>query len=164
MTDMQRHIVLEPEGIRYIRKYNIPYPEHALAQSTDEAATIANRLGYPVVLKVVSPDVIHKSDVGGVVVGLSSPEEVSRTYNEIVFRVNQAVSGARIKGVLVCRQVDEGLEVIVGAHHDTVFGPTIMFGLGGIFTEVLNDVAFRIVPLNTDFRAMFNRHRDIRIL
>lgn len=147
MTNTQRQLILEPEGIKYIEKYNIPYPDHALARSAEEAATIADSLGYPVVLKVVSPDVIHKSDVGGVSVGLSSPEEVSRAYEEIAVRVNQAVRRAQIKGVLVCRQADEGLEVIVGAHHDAVFGPTIMFGLGGIFAEVLNDVTFRIAPL-----------------
>jgi len=165
MTDKQCHFILEPEGISYIEKYNIPYPEYTMAQSPEEAAASADRLGYPVVLKIVSPDVLHKSDIGGVAVGLSSPEEVSRVYEEIALRVNQAVGGARIKGVLVCRQADEGLEVIVGAHQDEVFGPTIMFGLGGIFTEVFKDVTFRIAPLRKiDAQEMIREIKHFALL
>ena len=147
MADKQGHFILEPECIQYIKKYNIPYPEHSLARSPEEAVESANRIGYPVVLKIVSPDVIHKSDVGGVAVGLFSPEEVSRAYVKIVAKVKQDVGGAQIIGILVCSQAAEGLDVIIGAHHDSVFGPTIMFGLGGVFTEIIDDVTFRIAPL-----------------
>jgi acyl-CoA synthetase (NDP forming) len=98
-------------------------------------------------MKVVSPDVVHKSDVGGVVVGIEEPRGVGIAYQRIVDGVQSAVPKARIEGVLVCKQAPQGLEVIVGALDDAAFGPTVMFGLGGIFTEVMKDVSFRITPL-----------------
>ena len=145
--DVPPRFVLEPEAVKYLQKVGIPYPEHGLASSASEAAKIADSMGYPVVLKVVSPDVLHKSDVEGVTVGLVSPEEVSQGYKNLVDRVEENAPGAKITGVLVCRQADEGLEVIIGALIDAVFGPTVMFGLGGIYAEVYKDVTFRIAPL-----------------
>jgi acyl-CoA synthetase (NDP forming) len=139
--------VLEPDAIRVLEQYNIPYPEHGLATSPEEAARIAGELGYPVVLKVVSPDVVHKSDAGGVVVGVGDGREVRSAYEGILDGVRAAVPRARIEGVLVCKQAPNGLEVIVGGLDDTTFGPTVMFGLGGIFVEALKDVSFRIAPL-----------------
>ena len=147
MTETTARFVLEPEAIRLLERYGIPYPRHGLAGSPEEAARIANDLGYPVVLKVVSPDVVHKSDAGGVVIGLEDAEGVRGAYQGILNAVQNAVQGARIEGVLVCKLAPPALEVIVGALHDVTFGPTVMFGLGGVFTEVLDDVAFRVAPL-----------------
>jgi len=108
---------------------------------------IAVRLGYPVVLKIVSPDAIHKSDVGGVAVGIEDGPGVTDAYNRIVATVREHVPEADVQGVLVSKQAPAGLEVIVGALDDAMFGPTVMFGLGGVLTEVLKDVTFRVAPL-----------------
>jgi acetyl-CoA synthetase (ADP-forming) len=143
----ESRLITEPEAVQYLKRYNIPYPEHGLARSAEEAVKIAAGTGYPVVLKIVSPDVAHKSDAGGVITGLETPSQVREAYDRILARVLAAVPGASIEGVLVCRQAPQGLEVIVGALEDEVFGPAIMFGLGGIFTEVFQDVSFRIAPL-----------------
>jgi len=142
-----RHFLLEPEGIEYLRSYQIPYPDHGIAHSEEEAVDIANRLGYPVVLKIISLDAPHKTDVHGVAVGLKEDEQVAAHYKRIHDEVKRVIPGATVEGVLVCKQAPEGLDVIVGALDDPTFGPTVMFGLGGIFTEVLGDVAFRIAPL-----------------
>jgi len=142
-----KRFILEPEGIKCLRQYKIPYPDYGLAHSPEEAAEIADRLGYPIVLKVVSPDVVHKTDVQGVAIGLKDSDEVAKNFNKICGGVKRVVAGASIDCVLVCKQAPAGLDVIVGTLDDVVFGPTIMFGLGGIFTEVLGDVAFRIAPL-----------------
>jgi acyl-CoA synthetase (NDP forming) len=147
MTGSSARFVGEPEAIRLLEEYSIAYPEHGLARSPQDAARIADGLGYPVVVKVVSPDVSHKSDVGGVIVGLEDATSVRAAYDSMVGTVQTAVPKACIEGVLVCQQAPEGLEVIVGALNDATFGPTVMFGLGGIFAEVLKDVSFRIVPL-----------------
>ena len=145
----------EPQAIALLHDYGIPYPDHGLARSAGEAVGIAGRLGYPVVLKVVSPDVIHKSDVGGVAVELGDASSVSRAHAHIARSVQEQVPGADIQGLLVCKQAPPGLEVIVGAMDDTMFGPTLMFGLGGMFAEVLKDITFRIIPIqHHDAEAM----------
>ena len=139
--------ILEPHAVEYLKQYQIPYPDHGFARTLEEAVRIADRLGYPVVLKIVSTDIIHKSDAGGVVVGLKSADELAQSYQTIVSHVHKTMPDASIEGMLVCQQAPDGLEAIVGALDDPVFGATVMFGLGGIFAEVLKDVAFRIAPL-----------------
>jgi acyl-CoA synthetase (NDP forming) len=147
MSSDSRGFVLEPEAVAILRQYGIPYPECAVARNAGEAVSIAERIGYPVALKVVSPDVMHKSDAGGVVVGLGDAPAVTGGYGRLMDSVLSKVPGAKVEGALVCQQAPAGLEAIVGAIEDSVFGPTIMFGLGGIFAEALKDVTFRIVPL-----------------
>lgn len=147
MSDIQNRFLTEPEGVQYIRKYNIPYPEYGVAKTPEEAADIARNLGFPVVIKIVSPDIPHKSDVGGVKLALESPEAVISGCAQILENVQSARPAADISGILVCRQADPGLEVIVGARDDPAFGMTLMFGLGGIFTEVFKDVTFRLAPI-----------------
>jgi len=165
MPKKSRQFVLEPQAIEYLEKYWIPYPAHGFARSAKEAAEIADMIGFPVVLKVVSPDVPHKTDVGGVSLGLNDPDEVQAGYKSLIARVTKAAPGVDVKGILVCRQAEEGLEVIVGALDDDVFGPTVMFGLGGIFTEVLKDVSFRIVPLKRiDAEEMIQEIRGFPVL
>lgn len=160
MTESAARFVLEPEAIRVLEQYSIPYPAHGLARDPEEAVGIADGLGYPVVLKVVSPDVVHKSEAGGVVVGLEDAGSVREAYEAIMGKVRSSVPEARIEGVLVCQQAPEGLEVIVGALDDATFGPTVMFGLGGIFTEVLKDVSFRVAPL--EYRDAEEMVREIK--
>lgn len=159
MTGNPSRLLPEPEAISLLRAYGIPYPDHAVAGTAKEATEIADRLGYPVVLKVVSPDVVHKSDVGGVVVGLENARSVAKAYERVVASVHEHVPGANIQGMLVCRQSPARLEVIVGALNDA------MFGLGGIFTEVLNDVTFRVTPLERrDAQQMIQEIRGWRLL
>ena len=165
MSDQPRYFVLEPDAVKDIERYQIPYPKHGFARSANEAGDIANGLHFPVVLKVVSPDIIHKSDVGGVAVGLDGPHKVREGYEDLIARVRRTVPGASIKGVMVCEQADDGLECIVGAVDDSVFGPTMMFGLGGVFTEVLKDVAFRVAPLKRiDAKEMIREIKAFPVL
>ena len=147
MKDTFGSFITEFEAISYLEQYNLPYPSHGLAKNEEEAARIADRLGYPVVLKVVSHDVIHKSEVGGVALGLNQAEEVKQAYENMFIHMQTILSRDQIEGALICRQAEEGTEVIVGGIQDKVFGPTLMFGLGGVFTEILDDVAFRVAPL-----------------
>lgn len=147
MANSERY-VLEPQAVRLLEWYGIPYPAHGLARDAEAAAEIAKGIGFPVVLKVVSPDVLHKSDAGGVLVGVEDGASVREGFAAVVDRVSSVVPGAQIEGMLVCKQAPAGLEVIVGALEDQTFGPAVMFGLGGIFTEVLRDVSFRVAPLH----------------
>ena len=148
MAPRGERYISEPQAVQLLEKYGIPYPAYAFARDAKEAAGIAEELGFPVVLKVVSPDVLHKSDAGGVLVGLENRASVREGFTALVGRVSSAVPGAHIEGALVCQEAPAGLEVIVGALEDETFGPTVMFGLGGIFAEVLRDVSFRVAPLH----------------
>ncbi len=132
--------------------YGIPFVESGRAADRDEAVKVASRLGYPVVLKVDSLDVLHKTDVGGVQVDVRSDEEVARGFDRMIEAVREAQPDARVDGVIVQPMLRRGREVILGMTLDPAFGPLIMFGLGGIFAEVLRDAAFRIAPL-TDLDA-----------
>jgi len=147
MTHPAQHFLLESEAIQLISSYGIAYPQYRFASSADEAVMGADAIGYPVVVKVVSSGVIHKSDVGGVAMHLNDADAVREA-----FRGMQAVvakcPGTDMPGVLVCEQAPEGVDVIVGGFRDETFGPTIMFGLGGIFAEVMDDVAFRVAPID----------------
>ncbi len=140
--------LLEHEAISVIKSYGIPVAEAYLAKNVEEAIEIASKIGYPVVLKLVSPDISHKSDVGGVIVGINSPDQVREAFNKIMENVPKKAPNARITGILVQKMAEKGgIEVIVGGLRDNVFGPVVMFGLGGIFVEVLKDVSFRVAPL-----------------
>jgi acetate---CoA ligase (ADP-forming) subunit beta len=147
MSAVEQKMMPEPEAIDLIGEYGLPYPEHRLVRSAAEAAEFAVQIGGPVVLKIVSPQVPHKSDAGGVMTGLAGAEAAAQGYEELLTQVKESVPGAKISGVLACREAEPGLEVIIGGLRDRTFGPTVMFGLGGVLTEVLRDVAFRIAPL-----------------
>ena len=158
-------LVSEPRAVDWLTAYNIPYPAHKMATNAENAVLAANNLGYPVVLKVVSPDISHKSDVGGVRVGIKDEAQVAREYIRMMEQVRSAAPHARIQGALVCCQVPDGVEAIIGAIEDPVFGPTLMFGLGGIFTEVLKDVSFRIAPVGeTDAEDMIREIKGFALL
>jgi acyl-CoA synthetase (NDP forming) len=155
----------EPEAAVLLGKYGIAYPAHDYVQSAAGAVKAAERLGFPVVLKVVSPDATHKSDVGGVAVSIQGADSVEPAFEAIVQSVRSHVPDARIPGMLVCQQAPPGLEVIVGGLQDAMFGPALMFGLGGIFAEVLEDVTFRIVPVERpDAQEMIREIRGYRLL
>ena len=145
-----RKFLLEPEAKTVCMEYNIPVTKFKVASSESEAVKFAEEIGYPVVLKIVSPDIIHKFDVGGVILNLRSAEEVRKAYNQIIENVKEHKSDVKILGVTVQEMAPPSTEVIVGAIKDAQFGPTIMFGLGGIFVEVLKDVTFRIAPVTEE--------------
>ncbi len=160
-----RYVLMEPEAKRLCIEYGIPVPRFELARSVEEAVEHAERIGYPVVLKVVSPQVVHKTDVGGVFLNVSNREEVREAYRKVVENTLNRIPSAEIVGVLVEEQVKEGVEVIVGAFRDRQFGPTVMFGLGGVFVEVLDDVSFRVAPVSeADAEEMIREIRGYRIL
>ncbi len=139
LTEVESKQLLEVAGIRVVGA--------KLARSAKDAVARSKELGFPVVLKVASPDVVHKSDIGGVKVGLKNATQVSQAYKDILTAVKQKQPDARVHGVSVQSMAKSGVEVIIGMTKDAQFGPVIMFGLGGILVEILKDVSFRIVPL-----------------
>ncbi|SNQ59873.1 acetate--CoA ligase family protein [Candidatus Methanoperedens nitratireducens] len=139
-------ILTEHEAKKLLAKYGIPVTKEQLASSADEALAIALYIGAPVAMKISSPDIPHKSDVGGVALNVKK-EFVRTTYDEIISRAKKAVPDASIEGILVQQMVPPGQEVIVGLKKDPQFGYALMFGLGGIFVEVYRDVSFRVVPI-----------------
>lgn len=160
-----RTVLTEIESKQILDEADIPTTSARLATSADEAVKAANDLGYPVVLKIVSPDVTHKSDVGGVRLGLDSPETVTAAFAEITEAVKRHEPNARIEGVAVQKMARPGIEVIVGMSKDPQFGPVLMFGLGGVLVEVLKDVSFRIVPLEPrDARQMVREIKGFPVL
>jgi acyl-CoA synthetase (NDP forming) len=142
-----RELLNEVEAKQLLQDAGVPVVTTLLATTREEARAHAELVGYPVVLKIVSPDITHKSDVGGVIVGLQDASAVTSAFEEIVANAKSAVSNADITGVAVQPMAPEGIEVIVGMTTDPQFGPVMMFGLGGIMVEVLKDVSFRLVPL-----------------
>lgn len=162
--DAGRTKLTELEALELLAAYGIPAAGAELASEASEAARIAERIGFPVVLKIVSPDLLHKTDVGGVRAGLHDGAQVRAGYQEILQRVAAAKPDARISGILVQRQA-AGRELIVGVLRDPSFGPLVMFGLGGILVEVLQDVVFRIAPITRlDARDMLRSIRGHRLL
>lgn len=160
-----RTLLSEVEAKAALGDAGVPVTATSLAQTREEAAAQAEAMGYPVALKVVSPNVAHKSDVGGVVLGIESHEEVAEAYDEIISSVQAAQPSAVIEGVSVQEMASPGVEVIVGVTTDPQFGPVMMFGLGGIMVEVLGDVAFRLAPLGEgDARDMIDEIQGRQVL
>jgi len=140
-------LLTEIESKQLLERAGIPVTKTKLARSKKEAISISKEMGFPVVLKIVSPDVVHKSDSGGVKLGLANGAQVGRAYSEIMSSVRQKYPQAVIQGMSVQIMASPGIEVIVGMSKDPQFGPVLMFGLGGVLVEVLKDVSFRIVPV-----------------
>jgi acyl-CoA synthetase (NDP forming) len=145
-----RKSLLETEAKTVCMDYDIPVTKFKLAKNDAEAVDYATSIGFPIVLKIVSPDILHKSDVGGVVVGIKNAKGVRSAYKQIMDNVKKHNSSAKIAGMLVQEMAPAGIEVIVGSIKDPQFGPAVMFGLGGIFVEILKDVALRVAPLTED--------------
>jgi acetate---CoA ligase (ADP-forming) len=140
----------ELEAREVMAAYGMRLPESQLAQSPEEAVEIANRIGYPVVMKISSPDILHKSDIGGVRVGIASASEARDAFELIEYRARRYQPNADIRGVLVQQQAPKGRECLVGVSRDPQLGPLIGFGMGGIYVEVLKDVEFRLAPLSRE--------------
>jgi acyl-CoA synthetase (NDP forming) len=137
----------EAEAKRLLGAAGIPFALERVARSRDEAVAAAPEIGFPVVLKVLSAEIAHKSEAGGVVLGLRNAEEVASGYDAMMARVRERVPNARIEGVLVARMI-EGIETVIGTKRDAIFGPVVMFGLGGVYVEVLKDVTLRLAPVD----------------
>ncbi|HID19053.1 TPA: acetyl-CoA synthetase [Candidatus Bathyarchaeota archaeon] len=141
-----RSYVMEHEVKQMLSQWGVKTTRERLCKTSREALRAAEEIGYPVVLKIASPEIIHKTDAGGVKVGISSAKELEEAFNEIMRKVREKHPDARIDGVLV-QETARGLELIIGCHTDPQFGPLLMFGLGGVFVEVLKDVSYRLPPL-----------------
>ena len=145
-----RKFLLENEAKTVCKMYGIPVTELKLAKNVEEAEKFSEEIGYPAVFKIVSPDVVHKLDVGGVILNIKSREEAKKAYNQIIDNVKKHKPEAKINGILVQEMAPSSTEVIVGAIKDQQFGQTLMFGLGGTFVELLKDVSFRIAPISKE--------------
>jgi acyl-CoA synthetase (NDP forming) len=154
-----------PEAKRVCEAYGIDVPDEGLATSADEAVALAEEIGYPVVLKIVSPDILHKTEAKGVLVGLGAAEDVSAGYETIVQNAGAYDADAEITGVQVQQMLSEGQEVLIGAVTDPTFGPVMTFGVGGVLVEVLRDVTFRLAPTSAaDALEMINGIRAADVL
>jgi len=142
-----RRTLLEHEAKRLFAIHGAPVPADFLAQTAKEAVELAKKIGSNVVLKIVSPDILHKSDAGGVRLKLRTEKEIHRAFDEIMENVRNFNPRADIRGVLVSPMAAEGVEIIIGTKYDDQFGPVIMYGLGGIMVEILKDVSFRVLPI-----------------
>lgn len=153
--DTKQRTLSEVDAKQMLAQAGLPVVETRLAADKKAAIEAANALGYPVALKIVSPQITHKSDAGGVKLGIASAEAAGEAFDEIVASARLAVPGATIEGVSVQRMAEPGVEVIIGVTTDAQFGPVLMFGLGGVLVEVLKDVAFRVIPIEQrDAREM----------
>ena len=160
-----RHSLLETEAKKLYEIHGAPVPRDCLVQSADEAVQCALELGTDVVLKIVSPDILHKSDAGGVRLKLKTEKDIRAAYREVMKNSKKYDAKAEIRGVLVSPMADEGVEVIIGTKFDDQFGPVIMYGLGGIMVEILRDVSFRVLPISpTEARKMIEETKSYPIL
>jgi acetyltransferase len=157
MGDAEAREILEACGI--------PVPASRMCRSAEEAVGFAESIGYPVVMKIASPDILHKTDIGGVRLNIASAQDVRDAFDLLTYRAMRYMPDAEIWGCLVQKQAVGGREVIVGMHRDPQFGPMVMFGLGGIYVEVLQDVAFRIAPFSREeAREMMEEIRSFGLL
>ncbi len=162
-----RQFLLVPEAMQVMEAAGIPMPKSYVAKNIKEAIEYAEHVGYPVVMKIVSKDIIHKSDAGGVALNLENREEIIDAFEAIMNSCRSYKPDAEIQGVEIVTMInmDEAIETIIGARIDAIFGPTVMFGLGGIYVEVLKDIAFRAVPLTwRDANEMVKQIRSYPLL
>jgi len=161
----RRKWLLEPEAKELCKLVGISTTRFRVAHTLEEALEAAEEVGYPVALKVVSPEILHKSDVGGVALNIDGPARLKEAYEGMMSRVREAVPHARVVGVLVEEMLRPTVEVIIGLVRDPQFGPAVMFGLGGIFVELYGDVSFRIAPLTKeDAREMISEVKAYKLL
>ena len=162
---MPERMLTESEGYRLLEACGIPVPPHHLATSAGDARTAAGEIGYPVVMKIISPQIVHKSDVGGVVTGIEGPDDAEEAYRTILQNSTARAPEATVTGIIVEKQMPEGLEVLIGGKTDPSFGKVITFGLGGKLVELLEDVSIRVLPASDDeIRAMIREIEGYRLI
>jgi len=160
-----RKSLVEYEAKQVLKAYGLPLPEEKLAKTVDEAIKYANEIGYPVVMKLMSPQILHKSDAKVVMLNIKNDEELKQKWEEIHENARKYKADAEILGVLIAPMLKPGREIIIGVTEDPQFGHALMFGLGGIFVEILKDVTFRIIPIEEkDAWAMIKSIKGYPIL
>ena len=157
-------VITEELSKSILKTYGVSVPPYALVTSAADAAKQAKKIGFPLVMKVVSPQILHKTDVGGVKVGIDNTADVKKTFNDMHGRLSKE-KGVEVKGILLEKMVPKGVELIVGIQNDPQFGPVIMVGMGGIMTEVMKDVAFRMLPITaSDAKSMLGQLKGVELL
>lgn len=160
---MERGWLLEPEAKELCRAYGLPIGEWRVAREEGDVLRRSAELGFPLAMKIVSPDIMHKSDVGGVLLNIANPESATEGFRKL--RSVAEKTGSRFEGTLIERMAKPGVETIIGAKRDPQFGPVIMFGLGGIFVEIFKDVSFRVAPIEKgDAMEMINELKALPLL
>lgn len=155
----------DAEAQDILKAYGIPTPKSDVFATPDKAVAFCDKIGYPVVMKIASPDILHKSDVGGIIVGVANEKQAREAFDTLIARAKEHVPNATIWGCQVQEMVTKAREVIIGMNRDPQFGPLVMFGLGGIYVEVLRDVAFRVAPMNRlQAKAMVEEIRSFKLL
>lgn len=161
----EKRNLTEAESYSLLSEYGISVPKYLVAHSEKEATEAGEKLGFPLVMKIISPDIIHKSNLGGVAMNVINSLQIKKAYKNIISQVREKKPDAKIDGILLYKQAPEGVEVIVGVIRDPQFGPTVMFGLGGIFVEILKDVSFRVCPVSrNDIDEMLTETEGIKML
>jgi acyl-CoA synthetase (NDP forming) len=161
----EKRPLLETEAKELLKEYGIPVPDFKLIKSEDEISGLAKEIIFPIVMKIVSPDIIHKTDAGGVKVGIKDEEEAMAAYQEIISKAVKYNKKAQIYGVIAYTMIPQTTEIIIGMMKDPHFGPVAMFGLGGIFVEILKDISFRILPIKErDAEEMITEIKGYEIL
>jgi len=150
VMNSKRKNLTEFESREILSYYEIPVIEGEIVKNLENAKKMIERIGYPIVLKVVSPQIIHKTDVGGVILDIDNEKKLYQAYHQIVKNVEKNAPKATIESFFVQEMIKEGVEVIIGGKYDPTFGQTIAFGLGGIFVEVFEDISFRVVPITKE--------------
>jgi len=143
-----RRNLFEHEAFRILHVYGILTPPHEVAKSPDDASVSAKRIGYPVAMKIVSPDILHKTEAAGVILGISDEAALRTGFRQIIANAKRMNPQCRIEGIIVEGMIPQGTEIIVGALRDEQFGPSVMFGLGGVLAELVKDVSFRVAPIS----------------
>jgi len=161
----EKRSLLETEAKELLREYKIPFPAFKLIKNEKEISGLAEEINFPIVMKIVSPEIIHKTDAGGVKIGIKNEKDAELAYQEIFFKAKKYNKEAQIFGVITYSMIPKATEIIIGMMKDPHFGPVIMFGLGGIFVEVLKDISFRILPIEEiDAEEMINEIKGYEIL
>ena len=158
-------VITEDVSKSILKAYGVKVPPYALAKTAKDAVKASKKIGFPLVMKIVSPQILHKTDAGGVKVGVANTKEVKKTFDTILKNVKKYNKKAEIKGVLLEKMVPKGVEMIVGLQVDPQFGPVIMAGLGGVMTEVFKDVAWRMLPITiADAKSMIEELKSKGLL
>ena len=161
----KRWSLTEDEAKQVLIENNIPVVKSKAVKNLTQAIVAAKEIGFPVVMKVISPDILHKTDVGGVVLDIDDSEHLEKSYFKMLNKLKKKVPNAKIKGFLIQKMIDRGQEVIIGGKRDRQFGQVIMFGSGGIFVEIFDDVSFRVVPIEKkDAEEMIAETKGYKIL
>lgn len=143
-----RSSIPEIEAYKICDAFDIPYPCTEVVREKSESFKVAENVGYPVVIKVLSPDIVHKSDVGGVITGIENKEQLSKAYDDLEANIKERAPFAKIEGIVIQKAMPKGVEVVIGGLRNEQFGPVVMFGAGGVLVEVFKDVSFRLAPLD----------------